>query len=240
MSRQICRLLRVALEMSSYEVVEAASGAAGIEQAVLCQLLAMMLLDLGLPDMDGNEVLKRFREWSQAPVMVISVRRNEDEKVAALDGGANDYITKPFGTGELLARLRVLRRYMPARSRHAVFRAGNLVVDTAARIVKVNNQTVKLSSTEYSLLHLFVQNPGKVLTHGHILREIWKITDPSKVGVLRVYMGYLREKLESDSARPELLVTEPGVGYRLLGPELVHLPRASLLMAFKFLGTRPA
>jgi two-component system KDP operon response regulator KdpE len=213
---QIRRLLRVALEMSGYEAVEAATGAAGVEQAILCQP-AMMLLDLGLPDMDGNDVLKRFREWSQAPVMVISVRRTEEEKVAALDGGANDYITKPFGTGELLARLRVLRRYMPARSRHAIFRAGNLVVDTAARIVKVSGQTVKLSSTEYALLHLFVQNPGKVLTHGHILREVWKIIDPSKVGVLRVYMGYLREKLELDPAKPELLVTEPGVGYRLLG-----------------------
>jgi two-component system KDP operon response regulator KdpE len=212
---QIRRLMRVALEMSDYEVVEATTGAEGVEQAILCQP-DIVLLDLKLPDMDGNVVLKRFREWSAAPVIVVSVRRRESEKIASLDLGANDYMTKPFGTGELLARLRVLRRLMPSQQRLEVFRSGNLSVDLAARIVKIKGQLVRLSGTEYSLLHLFVLNPGKVLTHGHILREIWGADEPAKISILRVYMGYLREKLEKDPTKPELFVTEPGVGYRLV------------------------
>jgi len=211
---QIRRLLRVCLEMSDYEVVEAADGSQAIAQAAKCQP-DILLLDLGLPDMDGNAVLKRVREFSQAPVMVVSVRRSEAEKIAALDAGANDYITKPFGTGELLARLRVFRRDLRPQAKREVFHSGGLSVDLAARLVKVKDQPVKLTATEYALLLHFVQNAGKVLTHGHLLREIWGVDDLEKTGVLRVYMGYLRDKLEVDPAKPRLFLTEPGVGYRL-------------------------
>lgn len=215
---QIRRLLRASLEMSGYGVVEAATGQDGVEQAVRFQP-DIMLLDLGLPDMDGNVVLKRFREWSQAPVMVVSVRRQEDDKIAALDNGANDYITKPFGTGELLARLRVMRRNAKAQSRPEVFQSGNLTVDTTLRAVRINGERVRLSATEYSLLLEFVGNAGKVLTHGHLLRKVWGIEEPGKIGLLRVYMGYLREKLETDSTRPRIILTEPGVGYRLVAAD---------------------
>jgi two-component system, OmpR family, KDP operon response regulator KdpE len=212
---QIRRLLRAALEISDYDVVEAATGREGTAQAVRCQP-DLMLLDLGLPDMDGNAVLKRFREWSRAPVMVVSVRRDEDDKIAALDNGANDYITKPFSTGELLARLRAMRRTMPPQESPEIFESGNLTVDTAARLVKVKGRTVKLRAAEYALLLEFVHNAGKVLTHGHLLRKLWGINSPEKTGVLRVYINSLREKLEADPSSPRLLVTEPGVGYRLV------------------------
>ncbi len=211
---QIRRLLRICLEMNHYEVVEAATGMEGIEQAIQCQP-DIVLLDLGLPDMDGAAVLKQLREWSRMPVIVLSVRSREADKIAALDSGANDYITKPFGTGELLARLRVIRRNTQTQSRPEVLRTGDLTVDSAARIVKVRGQQVKMTVTEYLLLSLFAKHAGKVLTHGHLLREIWGATDVENTAVLRVYIGYLREKLESDPSRPRLLLTEPGVGYRL-------------------------
>ncbi len=211
---QIRRLLHICLEMNHYEVVEAATGMEGVEQAIQCQP-DIVLLDLGLPDMDGAVVLKQLREWSQMPVIVLSVRSREADKIAALDNGANDYITKPFGTGELLARLRVIRRNIQTRSRPEVLRTGDLTVDSAARIVKVRGQQVKMTVTEYALLLHFVKHAGKVLTHGHLLREIWGVNDVEKTAVLRVYIGYLREKLESDPSRPRLLLTEPGVGYRL-------------------------
>jgi len=212
---QIRRLLRASLEMSGYGVVEAATGQEGVAQAVRCQP-DIMVLDLGLPDMDGNAVLKRFREWSQAPVMVVSVRRQEDDKITALDNGANDYITKPFGTGELLARLRVMRRNSQAQNRPEIFQTGNLTVDTTVRVVRINGDPIRLSATEYTLLLEFVQNAGKVLTHGHLLRAVWGIDDLEKISLLRVYMGYLRERLETDPTKPKLILTEPGVGYRLV------------------------
>ena len=212
---QIRRLLRVCLERNRYSVVEAATGEEGIEQAIR-HLPELILLDLRLPDTDGLTVLKRIREWTQIPILVLSARNREDEKIAALDCGANDFITKPFGTGELLARLRVVQRYAQAAKLPEVFATGNLRVDLVARSVKVKGRTVKLTSTEYSLLHHFVLHAGKVLTHGHLLREIWGINESERTGPLRVYMGYLREKLETNPARPTLLVTEPGVGYRLV------------------------
>jgi two-component system, OmpR family, KDP operon response regulator KdpE len=212
---QIRRLLRACLEMSGYAVVEAATGQSGLEEAVRCQP-DLILLDMGLPDMDGLAVLKRLREWSQAPVLVVSVRRLEDEKIAALDNGANDYLTKPFGTGELLARLRVLQRAAHPRPSMEVFHSGPLSVDLTARSVKVKGRTIRLTATEYSLLVLLVQHAGKVLTHGQLLREIWGVQESDKTGPLRVYVGYLRDKLEANPAKPQLLVTEPGVGYRLV------------------------
>ena len=212
---QMRRLLRVCLEMNGYEVAEAATGEEGLAEAVRIQP-KVVLLDLGLPDMDGMIVLKRLREWSQAPVLMVSVREREDDKISALDNGANDYITKPFSTGELLARLRVVLRHAQPSTVATVFSSGILQVDLATRTVKVSGQTVKLTATEYALLHLFVQHAGKVLTHGQLLREIWGSQDVQKTGPLRVYMAYLREKLETNPAKPELLVTEPGVGYRLV------------------------
>jgi two-component system KDP operon response regulator KdpE len=211
---QIRRLLRVCLERNGYQVVEASTGEEGIDRAIEHQP-DLVLLDLGLPDTDGLAVLRRIREWSQVPILIVSVRGREDDKIKALDSGANDYITKPFGTGELLARLRVVQRYNQQPSNRTVFSSGNLQVDLAGRIVKVRGRTVRLTATEYSLLHLFIQHAGKVLTHGQLLREIWGSHEEQKTGPLRVYMGYLREKLEADPAKPQLLLTEPGVGYRL-------------------------
>ena len=210
---QIRRLLRLCLERDGYEVLEAATGDQGIGEAVRCRPNAV-LLDLGLPDMDGLTVLKRIREWSQTPVLVVSVRENERDKISALDNGANDYITKPFSTGELLARLRASQRMVQPQATATSFSSGPLKVDLAARIVKVRGQVVRLTAKEYALLLLFIQHAGKVLTHGHILREIWGSEE--SIGHLRVYMKYLREKIEANPAEPELLVTEPGVGYRLV------------------------
>ena len=212
---QMRRLLRVCLERNGYEVAEAATGEEGLAEAIRIQP-KVVLLDLGLPDIDGMIVLKRLREWSQAPVLMVSVREREDDKITALDNGANDYITKPFSTGELLARLRVVLRHAQPSTAATVFNSGNLQVDLTTRTVKIGGRTVKLTATEYALLHLFVQHAGKVLTHGQLLREIWGSHDVQKTGPLRVYMAYLREKLETNPAKPELLVTEPGVGYRLV------------------------
>ena len=215
---QIRRLLRVCLERNNYEVFEAADGETGIDEAIRHQP-KIIILDLGLPDIDGLAVLKRLREWSQAPILILSVRGGEDNKISALDAGANDYITKPFSTGELLARLRVVQRYLTPSPTPQVFTSGDLSVDLATRIVRLKGSTIKLTATEYSLLTLFVQHAGKVLTHGQLLREIWGSEDLERTGPLRVYMGYLREKLESNPAKPQLLVTEPGVGYRLVVQE---------------------
>lgn len=212
---QIRRLLRLCLERDGYEVLEAATGDQGLGEAVRCRPNAV-LLDLGLPDMDGLTVLKRLREWSQTPVLVVSVRENEKDKISALDNGANDYITKPFSTGELLARLRASQRTAQPRDATASFSSGTLKVDLAARTVKVRGRAVRLTAKEYALLVLFIQHAGKVLTHGHILREIWGQDSEANIGHLRVYMKYLREKIEANPAEPELLVTEPGVGYRLV------------------------
>ena len=212
---QIRRLLRGYLERNGFQVTEALNGEAGLASAMTHPPEAV-LLDLRLPDMDGLEVLKRFREWSQAPVIVISVRSREADKVAALNGGANDYLTKPFGTAELLARLHVALRSTFPQSKVEVFRSGALSVDLKTRTVTVRNRAVKLTATEYALLLFFVQHAGKVLTHGQILREVWNVSEPNETGQLRVYIRYLREKLEAHPAKPTLLITEPGVGYRLV------------------------
>ena len=215
---QIRRLLRVFLERHNYEILEATTGEEGIGEAARCNP-DLILLDLGLPDMDGTVVLKRLREWSRTPILVVSVRDREDDKINALNNGADDYIAKPFSTGEVLARLRVAQRHVLPTENKTVFSSGTLDVDLATRTVKVSGRKVKLTATEYSLLNLFVKHAGKVLTHGHILREIWGEKDVDKTGYLRVYMAYLREKLEANPAEPELLLTEPGVGYRLVVPD---------------------
>jgi two-component system KDP operon response regulator KdpE len=215
---QIRRLLRVSLERGGYRVVEAASGEDGLGEAARCSP-DVVLLDLGLPGMDGQAVLKRLREWSQVPVLVVSVRGHEDEKIIALDNGANDYVTKPFSTGELLARLRAALRQSKPSAKLTTFRSGPLYVNLAMRTVKVNDQQVRLTATEYALLNLFIRHAGKVLTHGHIVREIWQASEAEKTGQLRVYITYLREKLEKNPGEPELIITEPGVGYRLTLPD---------------------
>jgi two-component system, OmpR family, KDP operon response regulator KdpE len=215
---QMRRLLRVCLEANGYRVSEAATGKEGIAEAAQ-HPPDVVLLDLGLPDMEGVAVLKRLREWSQVPVVVLSVRDREEDKIAALDNGADDYVTKPFSSGELLARLRVAQRHATPASEATVFRSGQLEVDLAARVVKLKGKEVKLTATEYSLLRLFVQHTGKVLTHRQILREVWGPNYVEQTHYLRVYLAHLREKLEANPAQPELLITEPGVGYRLVSKE---------------------
>ncbi|MGO8928828.1 MAG: response regulator [Limisphaerales bacterium] len=212
---QIRRLLRVCLEANGYRVLEAATGTEGIAEAAQ-HPPDVVILDLGLPDMEGVAVLKRLREWSRVPVVVLSVRDREEDKIAALDNGADDYVTKPFSSGELLARLRVAQRHAAPSSETTVFRSGQLEVDLAARVVKLKGKEVKLTATEYSLLRLFVQHAGKVLTHRQILREVWGPNYVEQTHYLRVYLAHLREKLEANPAQPELLITEPGVGYRLV------------------------
>jgi len=215
---QIRRLLRVTLEGNGFCVFDAPSGQDGIAQAAQCRP-DVILLDLGLPDMDGVAVLNRLREWSQVPVIVLSVRDRDNDKVAALDAGADDYITKPFSTTELLARLRVMRRHSHGPPSQEVFRSGNLEVYLIARVVKVNGEEVRLTATEYALLRFFVQHAGKVLTHQQLLREVWGPNQIEQTHYLRVYIAHLRDKLEADAAHPELIITEPAVGYRLIEKE---------------------
>lgn len=215
---QIRRLLRVCLESKGYRVLEAATGQEGITQAAQYPP-NVVLLDLGLPDMDGVTVLKRLREWTKVPVVVLSVRDREDDKIAALDNGADDYVTKPFSTGELLARLRVAQRHAQPVPEDVVVRSGNLEIDLATRTVTVEGKPVKLTATEYNLLRLLAQHAGKVLTHRQILREVWGPNSQDQTHYLRVYMTHLREKLEKDPSQPMLLITEPGVGYRLVVQE---------------------
>jgi two-component system, OmpR family, KDP operon response regulator KdpE len=215
---QIRRLLRVCLESNGYRVAEAATGKEGIAEAAQ-RPPDVVLLDLGLPDMEGVAVLKRLREWSHVPVVVLSVRDREEDKIAALDNGADDYVTKPFSSGELLARLRVAQRHAAPSSEVTVFHSGHLEVDLTARVVKRKGEEVKLTATEYNLLRLFVQHAGKVLTHRQILKDVWGPNYVEQTHYLRVYLAHLREKLETNPAEPELFVTEPGIGYRLISKE---------------------
>jgi len=215
---QIRRILQITLQNNGFRVFEAANGQEGIVQAAQFRP-DVILLDLGLPDMDGVAVLKRIREWSRAPVIILSVRDRENDKVLALDAGADDYMTKPFGTHELMARLRVACRHTLGPTDSVVFRSGHLEVDLSARVVKVKGQEVRLTETEYALLRLLVQHAGKVLTHQQILRGIWGPDQLEQTHYLRVYIAHLREKLEAVAARPELIITEPAVGYRLIEKE---------------------
>ena len=213
---QIRRLLRVVLEGENYQVQEAENGQQGLTE-IANRRPAIILLDLGLPDMEGLEVLKLFREWSEAPVLVLSVRDDEQSKVAALDSGAEDYVTKPFSTAELLARLRAAQRKTRPEEEVSIFKSGNLIVDLTARVVKRAGHEIKLTATEYALLRLFVRHPGRVLTHRYILREIWGPKSEEHRQYLRVYVTHLRQKIEPDPTKPSLIRTEPGIGYRFAG-----------------------
>ena len=216
---QIRRLLRVALENENYRVLEAKTGQEGLVE-IANRRPEIILLDLGLPDMEGIAVLKRLREWSETPVVVLTVRDDEQEKIAALDAGAEDYVTKPFSTPELLARMRAAQRKTRPTQEIAVLKHGDLVVDLSSHVVTRGNKEVKLTATEYSLLRLFVRHPGRVLTHRYILREIWGPKSEEHRQYLRVYVTHLRQKIESDAANPVLIKTESGIGYRFISPNL--------------------
>jgi two-component system KDP operon response regulator KdpE len=214
---QMRRFLRVTLQAHGYQLIESATGEDGLTQ-VATRNPDVVLLDLGLPDIDGLEVTKRLREWSQVPLIVISAREQEEDKVRALDAGADDYLTKPFGAGELLARIRVSLRHMAMQhtgTEEPVFVLDNLKVDLAKRQVLLDDREVHLTPIEYRLLALLIRHAGKVITHTHILKEVWGTAYAGQTHYLRIYMAQLRHKLEADPARPRFFINEPGVGYRL-------------------------
>ena len=213
--RQIRRLLRIVLEEQQYRVLEAESGRQGIADAAQ-RKPDVILLDLGLPDIDGLEVLKRLREWSRVPVLILSVRDGPEEKVAALDAGADDYVTKPFESAELLARLRAIQRRGSANAEEPIFHAGQLTIDFVSRTVLVNNKEVRLTATEYALLKILAQHAGKVVTQKQLLREVWGPNAEEQSQYLRVYVTHLRKKIEVPDSREKLLRTESGIGYRLV------------------------
>lgn len=212
--RAIRRFLRASLTAHSYTVFEAISGQEGLN-AVITHRPDLIILDLGLPDMAGIKVLRQLREWTQIPIIILSVQEQEADKIAALDAGANDYLTKPFGIGELMARLRVALRHATQPTVQPVFTIGELSVDLARRLVTVANQEIQLTPTEYDLLKLFVTHAGKVLTHQQILRQVWGVGYTHELHLLRVNISNLRRKIETDPTRPRYILTEPGVGYRL-------------------------
>jgi two-component system KDP operon response regulator KdpE len=211
---QIRRLLRVSLETQGFIVHDAATAEEGLRM-VLGKKPDVVLLDLGLPDRDGAEALRELRTWSSVPVIVLSVRNAEEEIVRLLDAGADDYVVKPFNTGELIARLRVAIRHHAPEEAQDTFVSGRLSVDLLDRTVKVAGEAVKLTPTEYGLLRLFVQHAGRILTHRQILREVWGPHADEETNYLRVYITGLRKKIELNPQLPELIITEPGVGYRL-------------------------
>ena len=210
----IRRLLRTSLTALGCTVYEAVGGREAL-RAVTAHRPDVLVLDLGLPDMDGSEVLRRLRSWSSIPVIVLSVRDEEPTKVAALDAGADDYLTKPFGVEELMARIRVVLRRTVSSATEPVFKTGGLVVDLGRRLVAVDGREVSLTPTEYDLLVAFVRHAGKVLTHRQVLSQVWGVAYQTETQLLRVNISNLRRKIEPNPARPVHLVTEPGVGYRL-------------------------
>jgi two-component system KDP operon response regulator KdpE len=217
---QILRALRTILTEKQFKVTVANRGEEGLTLAAT-SLPDVIILDLGLPDMDGIEVCARLREWTECPIIVLSVRDREKDKVAALDKGADDYLTKPFGIEELLARIRVALRHSTRAkgSQTDIVKAGNLSIDLVWRVVKRNDEVVKLTATEYDLLAYMAANRGRVLTHQGILTHVWGAADADHTEYLRVYMRQLRKKLEEDPERPQYILTEPGVGYRFITDE---------------------
>lgn len=212
--KQIRRLLRLALEGAQHQVFEAEDGRSGLGE-IIHRRPDVVLLDLGLPDIDGLKVLQRLREWTRVPVLILSVRDDPEEKVNALDAGADDYVTKPFDTAELLARVRVIQRRSLVEMGEPVFEAGPLSVDLSARRVTLAGAEVKLTPTEYALLRTLVQHAGKVITHKQLLRTVWGEKAESQAQYLRVYITHLRRKLEQPGAGHRLIKTEVGIGYRL-------------------------
>ncbi len=212
---QIRRFLRVSLVAQGYHIAEADTGEEALAKAAT-ERPDLVVLDLGLPDVDGQEVIRRLREWSAVPIIVLSVRERESEKVRALDNGADDYITKPFGMDELMARIRAaLRHRVQAEAGEPVFRSGDLTVDLGKRVVSVGDREIKLTPKEYDLLRVLVTYAGRVVTHQQLLRAVWGPGYATEAQYLRVYIAQLRDKIEADPAQPQHILTEPGVGYRL-------------------------
>jgi len=211
---QMRRLLEITLESNGYNIIEAVNGKEGINLAASHQP-SLIILDLGLPDGSGHLVLKQLREWFTNPIIILSVQSSEEDIVTALDNGANDFLIKPFRTGELLARIRsALRSIDNSEENDSVFNTGELQIDFVARTVKKKDELIKLTVTEYKLISLFVQQAGKVLTHQYLLREVWGPGYINQSQYLRVFVAQLRKKIEDDPNRPVLIITEPGVGYR--------------------------
>jgi two-component system KDP operon response regulator KdpE len=206
--------LRTALTAQGFTVYEASNGQETLK-AVIEHRPDVIILDLGLPDFDGTEVTRRLREWSNIPIIIPSVREAEQDKIAALDAGADDYLTKPFGTGELMARMRVVMRRLSGKSDEPVLQVDALKMDLSRRVVTVNENQISLTPTEYEILRLLLQNAGKVLTHRQLLRQVWGTAYESEMHMLRVNISNLRRKIENDPSRPHYLVTESGVGYRI-------------------------
>jgi two-component system, OmpR family, KDP operon response regulator KdpE len=214
--RQIRKLLEITLNSANYHVLEAATGKEGLTMAAM-HPPDLILLDLGLPDGDGQNILVRLREWYLSPIIILSVRDSEEEIVRALDNGANDYLVKPFRTGELLARIRnALSRQVKEAEGSSVLKTGNLVIDLINRTVTNHDEIVKLTATEYSLLTLLARNHDKVLTHQFILREIWGPGYVEQSQYLRVFIAQIRKKIENDPDNPSIILTEPRIGYRML------------------------
>jgi two-component system KDP operon response regulator KdpE len=210
---QIRKLLQIALESNDMRVRQASTGTEGLHMAA-AHTPDLILLDIGLPDRSGHEVLRQLRQWCSRPIIMLSVQDGEQDIVLALDNGATDYLSKPFRTGELLARIRSCLRRGEVTTTDAVFTFGDLQMDLEAHTVKRMGEIIKLTSTEYNLLSLFVRNEGKVLTHRYILREVWGIGYQTETQYLRVFVAQLRKKLELDPTRPKHIITESGVGYR--------------------------
>lgn len=212
---QIRKLLRVSLSAHGYAVEEAAAGREGINKAALLNP-EIIILDLGLPDIDGKAVIQQIREWSQTPVIILTAREQEQEKIEALDAGADDYLTKPFGMGELMARMRVLFRRIGHAEDDPLLVCGGLVIDQPQRRVTVDGKEVKLTPTEYDIIKVLAQNAGKVLTHKQLLKAVWGNSYNEDTHYIRVYISQLRRKIEENSTRPQYIVTESGIGYRLM------------------------
>jgi two-component system, OmpR family, KDP operon response regulator KdpE len=206
------------LENSGYKVFEAENAKCGLME-ITNSRPSLILLDLGLPDEDGLSILKKIRDFSEVPVIILSVRNSENDIITALDSGADDYISKPFNSGELLARIRTSMRHSQPEQKEPIFKIGNISVDFSTREVKKKGQVIKLTSTEFSILALFIRNSGKVLTHNYFLKEIWGKQYSEETQYLRVFVAQLRKKLEDNPSRPKIIVTESGVGYRLIVPE---------------------
>ncbi|MEQ9375392.1 MAG: response regulator transcription factor [Imperialibacter sp.] len=209
----IRKLLQINLEGNGYKVVQAGTGQEGLMLSA-AHPPDLILLDIGLPDKSGHQVLKELREWYNKPIIILSVQNNETDIVSALDTGATDYLSKPFRTGELLARIRSAIKRSQNTENNAVIICGDIEVDLVSRLVKRNGDIVKLTSTEYNLLSLFAKNEGKVLTHQYLLKEIWGYTYPTETQYLRVFVGTLRKKIEENPNNPQHIITESGVGYR--------------------------
>ena len=209
----IRRLLEITLSASGFRTIQAVNGKEGLVMAAT-QHPSLVILDLGLPDMDGQETLKKLREWYTHPILVLSVRSSEEDIIRALDHGANDYLTKPFRTGELLARIRAALRASEQKNNDPVLVAGNLSIDMAAHVARKNDEILKLTATEFSLLQLLARNRGRVLTHQYILKEVWGFGYVEQTHYLRVFIAQLRKKIEDNPAKPTLIITESGIGYR--------------------------